>query len=178
MLWKEFREQEDCSECPLLEAELCSGGFCCYGGEPIEPPCCSFDDDTDLDKWVENHLIQQLKWEEQEDRRIREEKKKKERAKKASDTRRAMRWYCRDEISDLKRAQNLLRAQKATEHFASSFVQAVNITNEMFRYEERIAVNSEVSTEVKRLEAEVISAKERYDAKRKEFYVQRKEAAP
>lgn len=173
MLWKDFAKQESCDGCPLAENEICTGGWACYGGEPIEPPCCSFDDDTDLDEWVIRHLEQQRAWEEREDRRIREEAKRKERAKKAADTRRAIRWYCRDELYALNRAQNALQAQEAAERFASSLAEAVNFTNEMFRYKERVQVKPEFSAEVKRLEAEVASAKKRYDAKRKEFYVNR-----
>ena len=101
MLWKDFAEKESCDGCPLLENEICPGGWKCYGNEPIEPPCCSFADDTDLDIWVERFLIQQQKWEEREDRKIREERKKKERAEKAVETRREMRWYCRGEIREL-----------------------------------------------------------------------------
>lgn len=71
MLWKDFKETEDCESCPLLDTEICPGGWRCYGGEPIEPPCCSFNDDTDLDKWVEDYFERQIKWEEQEDARIR-----------------------------------------------------------------------------------------------------------
>lgn len=58
MLWKDFKQKEDCYGCPLLENELCNchGDIVCYGGEPIEPPCCNFDDDTDLDKWVDDIL--------------------------------------------------------------------------------------------------------------------------
>lgn len=26
---------EDCELCPVLKAELCTGGFTCYGGQPI-----------------------------------------------------------------------------------------------------------------------------------------------
>ena len=58
MLWKDFRQKECCDDCPLLENELCNcrGDIACYGGEPVEPPCCNFDDDTDLDKWVDDIL--------------------------------------------------------------------------------------------------------------------------
>lgn len=174
MLWKDFVEDENCDNCPLLKSEICPGGFHCYGGEPIEPPCCSFDDDTDLDKWVEDYFEQQRAFEKREDARIREEKKKKERAKKAADTRRAVCWYCRDEIQALKRAQDQLEAQKAAERLASSFVEAINITNEMFRYPERVKINQKISDEVKRLEIEVAAAKEKYNAKRKEFLAKRR----
>ena len=175
MLWKYFKQQECCDGCPLLENELCSGGIVCYGGEPIEPPCCVFDDDTDMDKWVDDMLAQKLRREEAEDKRLKAEQEKKERAKKAADTRRAMRWYCRDEIQAMKKARKALEAQRALESFASSFAEAINFANEMFRYEERVGVKSEVSAEVLRLQAEVESAKEAYDSKRKQFYAEREE---
>lgn len=38
-------ESGDCSGCPLYNNE-CPGGWKCYGGEPIEPPCCGWDDDV------------------------------------------------------------------------------------------------------------------------------------
>jgi hypothetical protein len=174
MLWKYFKQQECCDGCPLLENELCSGDIVCYGGEPIEPPCCVFDDDTDMDKWVDDMLAQKLRREEAEDKRLKAEQEKKERAKKAADTRRAMRWYCRDEIQTLKKARKALEAQRALESFVSSFAEAINFANEMFRYEERVGVKPEVSAEVLRLEAEVESAKEAYDSKREQFYAERK----
>lgn len=175
MLWKDFKEKEDCYGCPLLEHEMCAGGIVCYGGEPIEPPCYNFDDATDLDKWVDDMFAQRRRCEEAENKRLKAEQEKKDRAKKAADTRRAMRWYCRDEIQALKKARKALEAQKALESLASSFAEAINFANEMFRYKERMAVNPEVSDEVLRLEAEVDVAKKAYDAKREEFYAKRKE---
>jgi hypothetical protein len=177
MLWKDFSEKESCDGCPLLESEICTGGWQCYGGEPIEPPCCCFDDDTDLDEWVSNYWKQQLAREEREDNRIREEAKKKERAKKASDTRHAMRWYCRDELYELNRLQKALKAQEAAERLASSLADAINITNEMFRYEDRVTVRPNISAEVDRFKVLVMDAKEKYEAKRKEFYTKQKEAS-
>lgn len=176
MLWKELAEKESCDECPLLENEICPGGVRCYGGAPIEPPCCCFEYDTDLDEWVNDYFERQRKWEERESEKLQAERKKKERAKKAADTRRAMRWYCREEIRALKQAQNALEVQKATERLASSLAEAINVTNEMFRYDERVSVRPEISAAVKRLESEVAKAEERYEAKRKEFYSNRKEA--
>lgn len=176
MIWKDFAEKEDCDGCPLLENEICPGGFSCYGGDPIEPPCCCFEDDTDLDEWVSDYFDRQRRYEEAEDKRLQEEKKKKEQAKKAAETRRAMRWYCWTEIQELKRAQKALEVKKAVERFASSLVEAINVTNEIFRYEERVTVNSEISAEVQRLEAEVNAAKKAYDSKRKEFYAQKKKS--
>lgn len=174
MLWKDFREREDCEGCPLLESEICTGGYQCYGGEPIEPPCCTFDDDTDLDDWVKKYYDRLRRIEDAEDKQQKEAQKRKERAKKSADTRRAMRWYCRNEIQTLKRAQKALNAQIALENFASSWAEAVNFANEAFRYEERVQVNPSLSAEVERLKAEVETAKKAFDLKRKEFYSQRK----
>ncbi len=174
LLWKEFAQDESCDGCPLLENEICPGGFACYGWQLIEPPCCSFDDDTDLNEWVSDYF-ERLRWQEaQEDARIQQERKNKERAKKAADTRRAIRWYCRDEIYALNQARKSLTAQKAAEYFVSSLAEAINITNGMFQYPERVGVDRKISDEVKRLELEVATAKERYDAKRNEFYAKRR----
>ena len=170
MLWKDFKDKEECDGCPLLEYDFCPGGAVCYGGEPIEPPCYTFKDDTDLDKWVDDAFTQMRI----EDEQRKAELKKKERAKKAADTRRAMRWYCRDEIQALKKARKALEAQRALESFASSFAEAINFANEAFCYKERVGVKPEVSDEVLRLEAEVESAKEAYDSKREQFYAERK----
>lgn len=174
MLWKDFAQEECCDGCPLLENEICPGGFVCYGGQPIEPPCCCFDDNTDLDDWVNDYFEQKKRREELEESRLKKEQKKRERARKAAETRRAVRLYCFSEIKTLKQAEKELKAQLAAERFAVSLVEAINTTNEMFRYKERVSVNPETSDEIKRLEAEVLIAKGKYDAKRKEFYTNRR----
>lgn len=166
---------EDCTLCPLLKAELCTGGFTCYGGQPIEPPCCSMDDETDLDKWVEDAFEQQRKYEEYLCKKEKEERLKKEKAKKAAETRHRMRIYCMEEIVKLKQAKKALKAAQAAERMASSFAFAVNATNEMFRYDERVKVRQEVSDAVKELEEMVAKCETAYKEKRKEFYKSRKE---
>lgn len=79
MLYKDLGD--DCDNCPLKQHDICSGGWQCYGGEPIELPCCSFNDDTDLDKWVDDYFERQRVWEDAEDRRIQLEAIKKEKLK-------------------------------------------------------------------------------------------------
>ena len=40
------KDIHDCDGCPLFEHD-CSGGMASDGnGNPIEPPCCSWNDDT------------------------------------------------------------------------------------------------------------------------------------
>lgn len=88
MTWKEYSDQyEDCKQCPLLKAEICPGGIVSYGGVPIYPPCCDFDDDTDLDEFIETSLENERRYEEWEDKRIRDRKMKEEKNKAAAQKR-------------------------------------------------------------------------------------------
>ena len=174
LLWKDFAEEESCDNCPILAAEICPGGWTCYGGEPIEPPCCSFDDDTDLNEWVSRYYDYQNKSMEEYDEKRKREGKKKERAKKAAVTRNALRAYCYKEYYELKQAKKELREQKATEQMAISIAEAFNFANEIFRYEERYHARPEISERVKLLDERVAQAQEKYAKKRKEFYDERK----
>lgn len=164
----------DCYGCPVKRAELCSGGFSCYGGEPIEPPCCGMDEDTDLDAWVDDAIERERRYQKYLEEKAEKERLKKEKAAKAAETKRAMRYYCTTEISALKRAKKALKSYESLERMASSLAQAFNITNEMFRYEERFTVKPEASENIKRLQEEVARCEDAYKAKRKEFYQKRK----
>lgn len=174
LLWKDFAGEECCDNCPLLKSEICPGGYTCYGGQPIEPPCCSFNDDTDLIEWVEEYFEMQRRREDREEERIKAEREKKERAKKAADTRRALKNYCRDELYILNKKKAELQAQLNAEMLARSWAESFNFANELFRYEERYQVNPEVSEHVKKLQAEVEKAEKAFQDKRAEFYQKRK----
>ena len=42
------KDIDDCSNCPLYKHD-CKGGWTSGGnGEPIEPPCCSWNEDTEV----------------------------------------------------------------------------------------------------------------------------------
>lgn len=172
--WKEIMDDECCDRCPLSQEGICPGGWSCYGVAPIEPPCCSFDDETDLDEWVGEYYASQYRYEKAEDERIRREKAKNERAKKAAETRREMRFYCRNEINRLKSYKKQLEAYKSSLRLASAFAEAVNITNEMFGYSERLKQKPEVQKTIDDLEEKINEAKQKYEEKRKEFYKSRK----
>lgn len=175
MQWKDIADLEDCDLCPLKKEEICPGGWRCYGGAPIEPPCCSFDDETDLDEYVSDYYARQRRWEQAEDERIRKETARKERAKKAAETKRQMKFYCRNEIRELKHLEKQLEAYEASLRLASSFAEAFNVTNEMFGYSERLKPKPEVQQTIDRLKEQIKQAKEKYEQKRKEFYRKRKE---
>lgn len=49
--WVEGSDNERCRYC--IFNDDCPKGMVCYGGEPIEPPCCSLDYDEYLDlDWI------------------------------------------------------------------------------------------------------------------------------
>lgn len=172
--YKEIMNDENCDRCPLMKEEICPGGWRCYGGNPIEPPCCGFDDETDLDEWVKDAVERRKRYEEYQDKIARKEKEKKEKAKKAAETRREMRFYCRNEIKQLKSCEKQLEAYKASLRLASTFAEAFNITNEMFGYSERLKQKPKVQETINDLEVKIKEAKQKYEAKRKEFYNNRK----
>lgn len=168
----------DCELCPLLKEKICPGGGTCYGGKPIEPPCCSMDEDTDLDQWIADYYDRQRQYEKYLEEKDRKEREKKEKAKKAADTRRAMRTYCYSEIYALKQAKKSLKAQEAAERMAQTLANAFNMTNEMFRYEERFCIKPEISERVIAIRQRVEECEAAYKMKREEFYKKRKEAQP
>lgn len=135
MLYKDL--EDDCDNCPLKQHDICSGGWQCYGGEPIEPPCCSFNDDTDLDKWVDDYFERQRVWEDAEGRRIQAEQKRKERNALAQKRRREAKWAVRHESNEIKILRKRIAANEAALRLASSLAFAFNTTNEMFGYDER-----------------------------------------
>ncbi len=77
------KDIDDCSKCPLYESE-CPGGWTSDGaGNPIEPPCTSWNDDDEIwDGMVESQYIV---WEESEELQRKNERSMK--AKRAAETR-------------------------------------------------------------------------------------------
>ena len=175
MKWKEFSEIEDCESCPIKKAELCGYGSSCYGGIPIDPPCCFFEDDTDIDEWIKEAYDRQRRYEEYQDKLIREKKAKEQRAKKAADTRQKMRLYCMAEIVEIKTLEKRLKAYEKELSFARSLAFAINHTNEMFRCSERLTEKPEAQKTIDELKNQIEIAKEKYKTKRKEFYAEQKD---
>lgn len=164
----------ECDGCPLIKAEFCNGGMACYGGSPIEPPCCGMDEDTDLDEWVAEATERRRRHNEYLRQKAEQERIKKEKAKKAADTRHRMKIYCMAEIVALKQAKKELQRVQELERMASSYAFAVNATNEMFRYEDRVKVKPELSEAVRLLEEKVAQCEAAYKQKKAEFHQKRK----
>lgn len=82
------KEIDDCSVCPLYQKD-CPGGWTGgAGGIPIEPPCCSWSDDTEVYKGMyeydeRDYSEQELKWERELEKELKKkhEQEEKERIK-------------------------------------------------------------------------------------------------
>lgn len=77
----------NCSFCPLNQNYcFCEGGMVCYGGMPIEPMCCSFNEDDVLqdiyDRFVSQEYAQaKAKQEQEKQQKLKEEKSKQRKQK-------------------------------------------------------------------------------------------------
>lgn len=77
------KDIDDCSKCPLYENE-CPGGWTSgAGGNPIEPPCCSWNEDTK----VYEGMYPEIDYSEQSMKWIREETVKREQKEKSNEKR-------------------------------------------------------------------------------------------
>lgn len=162
-------EIEDCENCPLLKEEICPGGMTSSpSGTPIEPPCCSFDDNTDLDQWIEDYYDSQRRYEEYLDRKYEEEQKKKHKADVARRKRNYLKIYCVSERIEVKRARKRLSAHQAAISLVESMAFAFNTTNEIFGYSERASVNTNADEELKKLQNALSEAENRLKEKQKE----------
>lgn len=166
-----IKEIEECAECPLGQEDICPGGWVCYGGEPIEPPCCNWTDEElemnieeYMDKWYGREKLQ-----EEHEKCILEEKREKERKNKiAAKKRQYIKSYCVVERLKVKSLRKKIRSLENIERFASSMAVSFNITNEMFRYPERKEVNPVVEDSLKALRDELKRAEQRLKEKQKE----------
>lgn len=161
-------EIDDCSICPLPVEGLCPGGMVCYGGEPIEPPCTSWDGDEDVEDYIESVHASILEREEYEDRLREEREKKKRKNEIAKRKRQYLNIYCYSEKHDAKSLKKQIKSYESIERFADSIATAFNITNEMFRYPERKEVNPEIAEKLKSLREQLKKAEQKLKDKQKE----------
>lgn len=152
-----YSELTDCPNgCPVYEEGICPGGYACYGGDPIEPPCTSFDDDTDLDEWISRYYDRQRRFDEAEDKRIKAEKAKQERNALAQKHRAEAARETRFETREIKSLRKRIAGNEAAARLARSLAFAFNTTNEMFRYEERVSPkNNALAEENEKLRARI-----------------------
>ena len=71
-----------------------------------------------------------------------------------------------------------MKAYEKELSFARSLAFAINHTNEMFKYPERLTEKPEAQKTIDELKNQIEIAKEKYKAKRKEFYANLKARPP
>lgn len=143
LYWKDFKEEESCDNCPLLKAELCTGNFTCYGNEPVEPPCCSFEDDTDLNAIVTKHYNYNKQ-------------------KKNKQFKTALRSYCHYELHNLKEVEKKLKIKKEEAKIANSLSYIHKLKGEMQLHEEQVKIYQRLLGEIHELQKQVYEATNKY----------------
>lgn len=147
-----YSEIDDCEQCPLKKEEICTGYWTSSpSGTPIEPPCCDFDDDTDLDQWMESYYNKQAKQMSYSYRKLKKEKKKKQEKIQAEKRRKYLEQYCASEIMKVEKAREEFVLYKKRIAFTQSMSFKGNMINEMLGYFGGVNINN-MEEELKRLE--------------------------
>lgn len=162
-------EIEDCSECPIKDEGICPGGWTSgAGGQPIEPPCTSWDADEEVEDYIQGYYARIQAREEYEDRLWKEQQEKKRKNEIARQKRQYIKLYCISERCEVKRLKKELASYEKAASLASSFVSAFNITNEIFGYAERKTVNPQITTRINELKEQLEIAQRKLKEKQKE----------
>lgn len=175
MTFKEHREQNlPCEECTAYRECLCTGGDIWVGGGFDVPPCEVYGN-KDMDKWVEDVIQTRKQYDEIEERKQAEILRKKEIARKRAETARAMRSYCYAERQEVSRLEKSVKSLESAIHEREIFAESVNAVNEMFGYTGRTPqVDPQRYTKLDELKEQLRIAQDKYKAKRKEFYENKK----
>lgn len=162
-------EIEDCSECPIKDEGICPGGWTSgAGGQPIEPPCTSWDADEEVEDYIQGYYARIQAREEYEDRLWKEQQEKKRKNEIARQKRQYIKLYCISERCEVKRLKKELASYEKAASLASSFVSTFNITNEIFGYAERKTVNPQITTRINELKEQLEIAQRKLKEKQKE----------
>lgn len=129
------KEIDDCEQCPL-KGEFCKGGWTASpSGNPIEPPCTSWDPEEDIDDIYSSYSASQLAREEYEDRKWEEEKAAEIKRKKRLERAHQSRMATYSETRQISRLRRQIGKSLKFLSFVRGFSQAVSLTNDMFGYE-------------------------------------------
>ena len=162
-------EIEDCSECPIKDEGICPGGWTSgAGGQPIEPPCTSWDADEEVEDYIQGYYARIQAREEYEDMLWKEQQEKKRKNEIARQKRQYIKLYCISERCEVKRLKKELASYEKAASLASSFVSAFNITNEIFGYAERKTINPQITTRINELKEQLEIAQRKLKEKQKE----------
>lgn len=175
MTFKEFREQNcPCEECSAYIEGICNGGDI-WGGDGFDVPPCEVFDDDDMDKWVESVIKTRQQFKEAEERKLANELRKEEIARKRAETARQMKSYCYTERKEVARLQKAVKSLESAIRSREIWAESINAVNEMFEYSGRMPqVDTQHYVKLDNLKEQLKVAEEKYKAKRKEFYENRR----
>lgn len=172
-LWRDFSELDRCDACPIYLAGFCPGNdFSFVGGSPLEPPCCEFDDDTDMDAVVLELKQRRARSQAARSQLDAKEAARKERARKAAQTRAEVRDYCHEELDQVKRLRILL--SRVRKEYDQQYLRASAIQNAHRMMGEHCVVAFPDFRFVEECRNQLVVAESRYAAKKAEFYARRK----
>lgn len=143
MLWKEINS---CEQCIINEEKICTGDWVSSpNGEPIEPPCLEFEDNTDLSEWVRKYYRYQTKY---EDEKMLEEKRNRKKEETLKRKQQYLNNYCSKELYRVKQIKQLIENREKLVQTANDLAFAFNTTNEMFGYSEKMQVNPRLNNQL------------------------------
>lgn len=165
---KLFEVEDNCDICPLLKAELCSGGMSITPNGYREPPCCNMNEDTDLDEYVAEHYrLTELRRQQRKEReKIKQEKQQKQAI--ANKKRNYLKSYCYQEAKVIKDLKSQIKYYEELISKANIKSKAFNLTNEMFGYDNRAVINPELELKLNQLKDELKVAEIHLKEKQKE----------
>ena len=103
----------DCSFCPLNQTYcFCDGGMLCYGGEPIEPMCCSFNEDDVLRDIYDRFVLQDYAQTKAEEEKEKQQKLKEEKSKQRKQKLREYKFRNCKELEQIKLLKLKIKKEK------------------------------------------------------------------
>lgn len=126
----------DCSFCPLNQTYcFCEGGMVCYGGMPIEPMCCSFNEDDVLQDIYDRFVSQEYTQTKAEEEREKQQKLKEEKSKQRKQKLHEYRFRNCRELEQIKLLKLKIKREKerivALED-ARRYISVTNSVNKIF----------------------------------------------
>lgn len=159
-------DEINCETCPFNK-KYCNGMT--YGPNgPIFPPCSELEDETIEDKY-ETFLIQKAAEEEYYKRMHEIETEKKRKASLAKNRRLFMKRACYKELHAVQSLKKQIKSLQGVINRINSFASAVNITNQMFGYSQRVEKDEKLEKKLNELNAALEKASIELKAKQKEI---------
>lgn len=172
---RDVLESSDCGSCPL-HGDTCNGGWRCYGGEPVEPPCSGWDEDilkmtvAEYEDYVNGCAIAA---EEAYDRSVQEKSERIKRNKIERDREKYLQFVEKQFGTDVDRINNLIK--KINEEVVT--VKLLNVVNPQFGLDKVGEIDENKYTEVlndlhKQLgEAKAVRDEKIREVKESDYYI-------